>query len=135
MDTKAPASSPVFWRGTSVGIRGCARRLSSRCGEQGLLLIVESSLLIAVASYDGALPVMELQVHRLSRCSSGSRVWLSSCDTQVWLLPGLWDPPEPGSNQRSLHEQVGSQPLDHKASPIFCTSVPHSNILLSSERP
>ena len=81
------------------------------------------------------LPVTELQVHGLSRRSSGSRVWLSSCDIRAWLLPGRWDPPEPGSNQRSLHEQVGSQPLNHKASPIFCTSVPHSNILLSSERP
>ena len=62
---------------------------------------------------------------------SGLRTW----DARVWLLPGLWGPPEPGSNQCSLHEQVGSQPLNHKASPIFCTSVPQSNILLSSEKP
>ena len=43
-----------FWRGASAGVGGCARRLSSSCGEQGLLLVVESSLLTAVASCDGA---------------------------------------------------------------------------------
>ena len=128
---KPPRRLLCFWRGASVGVRRCARRRSSSCGGQGC----PRPRGAAFSSWWPLVTERWPQVGGLGCCSSGSRVWLSSYDTRVWLLPGLWDPPKPGSNQCSLHEQVGSQPLNHKASPIFCTSVPPSNILLSSERP
>ena len=64
-----------------LGLRFCARALSS-CGKRGPLLMVVRRPLTITAS-----PVAEhrLQPRRLSNCGSRAQ-----------LLHGMWDPPRPG---------------------------------------
>ena len=64
-----------------LGLRFCARALSS-CGERGPLFIAVRGPLIIAAS-----PVAE---HRLQTRR------LSSCGPRAQLLRGTWDPPRPG---------------------------------------
>ena len=59
------------------------------CGERGLLLVVVRRLLIAVAFL-----VAERR--------------LSSCGARAWLLRGMWDFSDQGSNPCSLHWQPDS---------------------------
>ena len=63
-----------------LGLRFCARALSS-CGERGPLLIVVHGPLTVTAS-----PAVE---HRLQTCR------LSSCGPWAHPLCGMWDPPRP----------------------------------------
>ena len=41
----------------------------------------------------------------------------SSCDTWVYLLRGMWNLPDRGSNLCPLHWQVDSYPLHHQECP------------------
>ena len=89
-----------------LGLRFCARALSSRGKRGPLLIAVRGPLIIA------APPVAEhrLQSRRLSNCGSWAQ-----------LLRGMWDPPRvpQGSNPRTLHWQADSQPLRHQGSPHY----------------
>ena len=64
-----------------LGVRFCARALSS-CGKQGPLFIAVRGPLTIAASL---VAEHRLQMHRLSNCGS-----------RVQLLSGMWDPPRPG---------------------------------------
>ena len=64
-----------------LGLRLCARALSS-CGKRGPLLIAVRGPLTIAAS-----PVAE---HRLQTCR------LSNCGSRAQPLRGMWDPPRPG---------------------------------------
>ena len=56
---------------------------------------------------------------RVSSCDSWAlKHSLSSCGTQEWLLHGMWDPPQLGSNPCLLHWQADALPLSHQGSPI-----------------
>ena len=64
-----------------LGLRLCARALSS-CGERGPLLIAVRGPLTIAASL-----VAEQRLQTLR---------LSSCGSRAQLLRGMWDPPRPG---------------------------------------
>ena len=65
----------------ALGLRLCARALSSR-GKRGPLFIAVRGPLTIAAS-----PIAE---HRLQTCR------LSNCGSQAQLPRGTWDPPRPG---------------------------------------
>ena len=87
-----------------LGLRFCARALSS-CSKQGPLFITVRGPLTIAAS-----PVAEhrLQMRRLSNC--GSRA-------QLLMACGIF--PDQGSNSCPLHWQADSQPLRYQGSPFF----------------
>ena len=71
-----------------LGLRFCARALSS-CGKWGPLLIaVRGPLTITIAA--SLVAEHRLQTHRLQTRR------LSNCGSRAQLLRGMWDPPRPG---------------------------------------
>ena len=85
-----------------LGLRFCARALSS-CGERGPLLIAVRGPLTIAASL---VAEHRLQTRRLSNCGSRAQL-LAAC--------GIF--PDRGSNPCPLHWQADSQPLRHQGSP------------------
>ena len=71
----------IDWLIAMLGLRFCARALSS-CGKRGPLFIVVCGSLTIVASL--------VAEHRLQSCR------LSSCGSWAQLLHSMWDPPRPG---------------------------------------
>ena len=71
----------IYYFFAVLGLRFCARALSS-CSERGSLFIVVCGPLTVAASF---VAEHRLQMRRLS-----------SCGSRVYLLCGMWDPPRPG---------------------------------------
>ena len=104
-----------------LGLRFCARALSS-CGEQGPLLIAVRGPLTVAASL---VAEHRLQTRRLSNCGSRAQ-----------LLRGMWDPPRPGLEPMStaLAGRFSTTAPPGKPDFNFCVSFFHSGYMFEFGR-